>query len=259
MVRICSPAVCAGIFLAFTALMMAAAISAIFFLAPAEASMGEVQRIFYVHVAVAWSGLLAILASAACGAIYLYRRDLVWDHWSQAAAELGWIGCGLVLITGSLWARAAWGVWWTWDPRLTTTFILWMIYSGYFLVRSSQEDAHRRARLGAVMSILGVLDLPLVFVATRWFRGIHPVARGMEPSMLIALIVSLVSFSALFALLIAIRKNHLQQARQIWLWESEIENDAESASLPSASRTAWLPHRPPICDYSERNPLMPPS
>jgi heme exporter protein C len=257
--RICSLTIGTGIFFAFAALMMAAAIGAIFFLAPAEASMGEIQRIFYVHVAVAWSGLLSILVSAACGAIYLHRRNLVWDHWSQAAAELGWIGCALVLITGSLWARAAWGTWWTWDPRLTTTFILWMIYSAYFLVRSGQEDAPRRARLGAVVSILGVLDLPLVFVATRWFRGIHPVARGMEPSMLAVLVVSLVSFTALFALLIAIRKNHLHQARQLGLWESEIEDNAESGSLPDASRAARLPHRLPYGDDPDHGPLVPTS
>ena len=103
-----------------------------------------------------------------------------------------------------------------------------MIYSGYFLVRGSAEDAHRRARLAAVMSILGVLDLPLVFMATRWFRGIHPVSRGMAPAMLVALLVSLASFSALFALLILIRKTQLQQARLLRTCESEIEMNAES-------------------------------
>ena len=157
------------------------------------------------------------------GTIYLFRRNLTWDHWSLAAAELGWLGCALALITGSLWARAAWGVWWTWDPRLTTTFILWLIYSGYFLIRGSLEDAHRRARMGAVMTILGMIDLPLVFMATRWFRGMHPVSGGMEPAMRTALVVSLAGFSALFVLLLALRKTQLQQARLLSKWESEIE------------------------------------
>ncbi len=204
------------------AVLTVAAMLAIFFFAPVEASMGEIQRIFYVHVGVAWAGLMALVISAIAGAIYLVRRDPAWDHWSLAAAELGWLGCGLVLITGSLWARAAWGAWWTWDPRLTTTFILWLIYAGYFLVRASFDDARRRARMGAVMTILGMLDLPLVFLATHWFRGIHPVSRGLEPSMRVALIVSLASFSALFVLLMIIRKIQLHQARLLWERESEI-------------------------------------
>jgi heme exporter protein C len=164
-----------------------------------------------------------LIVSALTGTVYLIRRNLTWDHWSQAAAELGWLGCALAFITGSLWARAAWGVWWTWDPRLTTTFILWLIYSGYFLIRGSLEDAHRRARMGAVMTILGMIDLPLVFMATRWFRGMHPVSGGMEPAMRTALVVSLAGFSALFILLLALRKTQLQQARLLSTWESEIE------------------------------------
>jgi heme exporter protein C len=223
-----SPAIGVGILNALAALLMATAILAIFFLAPEEKSMGAAQRIFYVHVAVAWSGLMALIVSAITGAIYLFRRDLAWDHWSQAAAELGWLGCGLALITGSLWARAAWSAWWTWDPRLTTTFILWLIYSGYFLIRGSLEDAHRRARMGAVMTILGMLDLPLVFLATRWLRGMHPVLQGMEPSMRTALIVGLASFSALFALLLIMRKTQLRQANLLAMWKSEIEMNADA-------------------------------
>jgi heme exporter protein C len=226
------------------AVLMTAATLAIFFLAPVEESMGEIQRVFYVHVGVAWAGLMAFIISALAGAIFLYRRELAWDHWSQAAAELGWLCCALVLITGSLWARAAWGVWWTWDPRLTTTFILWLIFSGYFLVRNSFDDAHRRARMGAVISILGLLDLPLVFMATRWFRGMHPVSRGMEPAMRVAMVASLAGFSALFVLLLVLRKNQLQQAQLLSMCELKIELNAESES--------FSPERAPTEGWSRR-------
>ena len=139
--------------------------------------MGQAQRIVYVHVAVAWLALAGFIVMAASGGMYLLRRDLAWDHWARAAAELGWLCCTLTLATGSLWAHAAWNTWWTWDPRLTTSFVLWTMYGGYLLIRGSLEDPHRSARLGAVLAIVGLLDVPLVVIATRWFRGIHPRRR----------------------------------------------------------------------------------
>ncbi len=159
---------------------LAAAVLAACFLAPTESSMGHAQRIVYVHVPVAWLGLLGFLVMAGSGVAYLARRDLRWDHWFQAAGELGWLCTGLTLVTGSLWAHEAWGTWWEWDPRLTTAFILWAIYSGILMVRSGLEDPHRRARVGAVLAVLGGLDVPLVVMATRWFRGLHPVAPEMD-------------------------------------------------------------------------------
>ena len=189
--------------------LMTAAILAIFVFAPAEETMGYAQRILYVNVSVAWLGLLGFVFMAGTGLMYLLRRDLAWDQWSHAAAELGWLCCGLTLVTGSLWARAAWGSWWTWDPRLTTAFILWVIYSGYLMVRASLEDPHRRARIGAVLAIVGVLDIPLVAMATRWFRGIHPVSPEMESPMRAVLLISIVSFSAFFAVLLVRRRAQL--------------------------------------------------
>ena len=127
-------------------------------LAPAEKTMGNVQRILYLHVPVAWVSLLCMAIMAGTGLMYLLRRNLAWDHWSRSAGELGWLACSLTLISGSFWAKAAWGTWWTWDPRLTTAFILWAIYSGYLVVRSSVDDPHRAARLGAVLAGLYRLD-----------------------------------------------------------------------------------------------------
>lgn len=178
--------------------------------APTEQTMGHAQRIVYIHVSVAWLGLLGFLVMASSGMVYLVRRDLNWDHWFQSAGELGWLCCGLTLITGSLWARKAWGTWWVWDPRLTTSFILWVIYSGILLVRSGIEDAHHRARIGAVVAVLGTLDIPLVVMATRWFRGMHPVSPEMMPEMRIALLVSVIAFTSLFVLLTVRRQFQLR-------------------------------------------------
>ena len=114
--------------------------------------------------------------------------------------------CTVTLATGSLWAREAWGTWWEWDPRLTTAFILWAVYSGILLVRSSLEDPHRRARVGAVLAILGTLDIPLVVMATRWFRGLHPVAPEMAPEMRVTLFVCVVALTVFTAWLVNQRR-----------------------------------------------------
>jgi heme exporter protein C len=186
------------------------ALLAVFCIVPTESTMGSAQRIMYIHVSVAWIGLLGFVITAGTGLLYLLRRDLTWDHWSQASAELGWLACTLTLVTGSLWASEAWGTWWTWDPRLTTAFILWLIYSGYLIVRSGHEDAHRRARVSAVVAVIGVLDVPLVVLATRWFRGMHPIAPQMEPVMRGVLLLSAVSFAAFFGLLFAHRSKQIR-------------------------------------------------
>ncbi len=192
------------------ATLLAAALPAIGLLAPTETTMGDAQRIVYIHVPVAWLGLLGLLLMAGAGVMYLLKRNLSWDHWLQAAAELGWLCCGLTLLTGSLWAHAAWGTWWTWDPRLTSAFILWMIYSGCLILRAQLDDADRRARLSAVFAILGAVDVPLVVVAAHWFRGIHPAAAAMEPAMRTVLWLSVAGFTVLFSVMLACRRSQLQ-------------------------------------------------
>ena len=193
----------------------AVAVFAVFGLAPTEASMGEVQKIVYIHVPVAWFSLLALAIMALAGVAYLFRRDLRWDGWAAAAAETGWLCCTLTLITGSLWAHEAWGTWWTWDPRLTTVFVLWMIYSGCLIVRGGIEDGHRRARAGAVLAVIGVVDLPLVVMATRWFRGIHPATPEMEPAMHAVLLLTVVTFTALMIGVLARRCRQMQMEQRL--------------------------------------------
>jgi heme exporter protein C len=185
--------------------------------APAEATMGDGYRIVYLHVPVAWLGLFGFLVMAGCGVGYLLSRDLRWDHWAHSAAELGWLCCGLTLATGSLWARAAWGAWWIWEPRLTTCFVLWLIYAGCLVIRSSLTDMHQCARLGSVFAIVGAIDIPLVVMATRWFRGMHPVSPEMEGSMRTVLAWNIALFTLWFAVLLWQRRNQLQ-------WESALRS-----------------------------------
>jgi len=197
------------------AVMLAAAHGMIFMFAPREITMGDVQRIVYLHVSVAWCGLAGCLAMGATAAIYLLRRNLVWDHWSRASAEIGWLCSTLTLATGSLWAHEAWGTWWTWEPRLTSSLILWMMFGGYFLVRSSLEESERRARISAVLAILSLADVPLVVMATRWFRGVHPVTPEMDPRMRVVLLVSVIAFTVLFAWLATVRRRQLDLVEDI--------------------------------------------
>jgi heme exporter protein C len=193
-------------------------------LAPTEATMGHPQRVLYVHVSVAWLALAGFLVVAGTGLLYLLRRDLGWDRWAQATAEVGWLCSCLTLMTGSLWAHAAWGTWWTWDPRLMTSFILWALYGGYLILRGNVDDPHARARVAAVLALVGVLDVPLVIMATRWFRAIHPVAPTMEPAMRLALLMTLAGLTAFTALLVAIRRGQLEIESRL--------GDLEQASEP---------------------------
>ena len=199
----------------------------IFCFAAAEKTMGDVQRIVYIHVPVAWFGMTALLGMAISAAFYLRSRDIWWDHWSQAFAEIGWLCCTMTILIGSLWAKAAWNSWWTWDPRLTTVFLLWCMYSGYLILRSNLEDPRQSARFRAVLAIVGALDLPMIALATRWFRGMHPVSPQMEPSMRVVLAISLAAFTLLFVLLVLRRRAQLDLAHRI----ASLEQDADLESL----------------------------
>ena len=205
------------------------AIVAISLLAPTEATMGHAQRIVYVHVAVAWLGLAGILTAAVGGLLYLLRRDLAWDQRAQAAAEVGWVASSLTLVTGSLWAHQAWGNWWTWDPRLTTAFVLWTLYCGYLIVRNAVDDPHRRARVAAILAIVAAINVPLVVMATRWFRGMHPVAPEMEPAMRAVLLASIISFTVLFAALWARRCRQLHIESRVTILEQQAPLESTDA------------------------------
>src|SRR5215831_350831 len=162
------------LFPALVFVSMLAALWLVFVAVPTEREMGFVQRIFYFHVASAWVAFLGFFLVAAASAVYLWNRSPAADRLAQAGGEIGVLFCTLVLVTGPLWARPIWGVWWTWDPRLTMTVILWAIYASYLMLRAfgGGDDAVRR--YAAVLGIVGVLDIPIIMVSVRLLRGIHP-------------------------------------------------------------------------------------
>jgi heme exporter protein C len=177
----------------------------VFFWVPTERTMGIVQRIFYIHVPAAWVGFMAFGIVALCSAVYLWLKDERLDMAAVAAAEGGMLFTTIVLLTGPLWGRVAWGVWWTWEPRLTLTLLLWFIYLGYFLVRASTENAERGRRFAAVVGIVGALDIPLIHISVKWFRSLHPEpvvmkpeGPSLDPDMLTTLFTGLTSFTLIF-------------------------------------------------------------
>lgn len=194
--------------------------------APREVTMGDTQRIVYLHVAVAWCGLVCCLAMGVCGALYLWRGDDRWDQWSRASAEVGWLCMTLTLLTGSLWARAAWNTWWTWEPRLTASLVLWLIYAGYFVLRAGIEAADRQARVASVLAVLALADLPLIILATRWFRGMHPVAPEMDARMRIALLACVAAASCAALCVTALRRRQLACEARIARREFQLEESS---------------------------------
>lgn len=181
----------------------------VFFYAPLEAVMGQVQRVFYFHVAAGWVGMLSFIIAAVAGILYLRVKNRKWDIVGLASVEIGIVFSLINVITGAIWARPIWNTWWTWDPRLTTATIMLLVYSAYLLLRAGIEDPDRRARFGAVYAIIGFLSVPLTFFSARLFRTIHPVVIGtnqpgatgafdMTPLMLQTFLFSLLAFTIIF-------------------------------------------------------------
>ena len=197
-------------------LNIAVALYMALFYAPREATMGDAQRIFYFHVPSAWVGFLAFFIVFIASLMYLWKRERKWDALALSAAEIGVVFTTLVLLTGPLWAKKAWGAFWVWDARLTTTLILWMIYVGYLMLRNSAEG-ERRQRFAAVLAIVGFLDVPIIYLSVELWRTMHPTlliteSGGLAPQMTQTLMVALLSFTLLFVFLL-IQRVRLEQAR----------------------------------------------
>jgi len=191
----------------------------IFLYAPTDAVQGQPQRIFYFHVPVAWLAMLGFGIVTVAGIGYLLKRDERWDWAARASAELGAVFATLTLITGSIWGKTTWGTWWTWDARLTTTLILWFIYIGYLMLRSYMGRTHASARAGAVLAIIGIVDIPIIYESVNWWRTLHPsaevgVAGALPPSVVLTLMVSLTTFTLLFSFLM-IQLYQLQRAQTL--------------------------------------------
>ncbi len=178
----------------------------IFLYAPTDAVQGDVQRIFYFHVPMAWVGMLSFVILTVAGLVYLWKGDERWDWVARAAAEVGAVFLTLALILGSLWGKGTWGTWWTWDPKLTTTLILWFMYIAYIMLRNYMGRTTASARSGAVLAIIGVIDVPIIYESVNWWRTLHPpaqvgVADALPPSVVLTLMVSLVTFTLLYSFL----------------------------------------------------------
>ncbi len=182
----------------------------ILFFTPEEAQMGAVQKVFYFHVSSAWAGMLSFVIAAGAGALYLAKRELRWDWLSLASIEVGIMFGLAAILSGMIWAQPIWNTWWVWEPRLTTTAIMELIYLAYFILRGALNTPEAQARLGAVYAIVSVITVPLTFFSIRLYRTIHPVvfvsggstAFTMSPRMWTAFIVSLAAFTVLLAALI---------------------------------------------------------
>lgn len=206
-----------------TAVLMVAATYMVFLYVPTEADQGIVQRIFYFHVPCAWVAFAAFGLVAICGVFYLWLGAEVWDDLGYAAAEVGMVFCTLVLITGSIWAKPIWGTWWTWDSRLTTTLILWLLYGGYLMLRAMAGETPQVARFAAVVGIVAAVDVPVVIVSVRLWRTIHPAvlvtregSHGLEdPRMVATLLVAMAAFTVLAAWLLVLRVATLRMRSRI--------------------------------------------
>lgn len=186
----------------------------VFAYAPEEVNMGFIQKIFYIHLPLAWWALISFFTVFLASLIYLIKRKSGADRLCAAAAEVGVLLSGLALITGMLWARKSWGVWWTWDPRLTTTLIMWFVYAGYLVLRGLDLPPQRKGLLCAVVGIVAFLDVPLVFISARIWRSIHPAvfaseSGGLAPEMKVTVIACVVCFGLLWAGLVWPRKRQL--------------------------------------------------
>ncbi|MBE0410735.1 MAG: cytochrome c biogenesis protein CcsA [Anaerolineales bacterium] len=215
---------------AITLVLLAVATAMVFFYAPTEATQGPVQRIFYFHVAAGWVGMLSFGVAAIAGITYLITKRHNWDIVGLSAVEVGVAFIFINIITGSIWARPIWNTWWTWDPRLTTATVMQLIYLAYLMLRQGIEDPDRRARFGAVYTILGFASVPLTYFSARLMRTIHPIVFGsgdpsaegsfpMTSPMLQTLIFSIITFSFIFITLLWNRirlgrfSNHIEQLK----------------------------------------------
>lgn len=151
-----------------------------FVVSPPDRDMGNLQKIMYVHVPAAWSAMIAFLLVFAGSIGYLWKRREEYDLFAAAAAEVGVVLTGLTLALGSIWGRPTWGIWWTWDPRLTTTAVLFLIFASYLALRSFVDEDDRRARWSAAVGILGFLNVPIVYMSVRWWRTLHQVQSSPE-------------------------------------------------------------------------------
>ena len=217
------------VFTGLTALAMIASCFLVFVYAPKDKTMGISQKIFYLHVPIAWISLLAFIVIFVCSILYLAKDNILYDDITRASAKIGLVFNTLMLATGSIWGKSAWGTWWTWDPRLTSSLILWFIYVCYIVVRNSSFEGQRSSKFAAIIGIIGFADIPVIALATTLWPTLHPSEMifqgGVTGPMLVTLIICIVAFT-LFYLLLMILTVTIQQMEGITT-EMDISSNSE--------------------------------
>lgn len=193
--------------------------------APADAYQGEVQRIMYLHLPSILTAYLSYFLVFVGSGMYLWKREKRDDILAHSAAEIGVLFTALTIIEGSIWGKPTWGVWWTWDARLTLTAILLLIYVGYLMLRALIEDESRAATAGAVLGIIGFLDIPLIHMSVYWWRTLHQPPsilrpdkapwENVHPAMLTALVISFAGFLLLYFYLLSLRYRLGEMAQEV--------------------------------------------
>ncbi|HWG58704.1 MAG TPA: cytochrome c biogenesis protein CcsA [Candidatus Acidoferrales bacterium] len=220
------------------ALIIAGGYAALF-IAPDERTMHQLQRVFYVHVPI-WAAMFSALTIAFIADIgWLWTRKLHWDWLAVSAVEVGVVSCTAGLATGMLWGRPAWGIWWTWDAKLTSAFVLWLLYVSYLLLRGLLEDPQRRATLSAVFGIFAFLDAPLVYSANRLFRTQHPAPvifggpnSKLDPTMAKALVLCIIAFVVMMAVILRDRVRLERMRHELEELREESEMQTAAAEVP---------------------------
>ena len=232
------------IFAVLTALLLAYALYQALVVAPTERTMGDVQRIFYYHVPSAWTAFLLFFVNLVASVVYLVWRNPKADALAVVAAEVGVVFCTVVLVTGPIWARPVWGIWWTWDVRLTTTLVLWLIYVSYLVLRRF-SDSSQTPKLAAVLAIFGALDVPLVYFSIWFFRTQHPqpvIGGGgsIDPRMLHVLLINWLAFSC-FAVLVCWWRYRLERLQREVEEAQALESLLGPGGVPSQSARVKAP------------------
>ncbi len=218
-----------------TAALLSYALYEALIAAPTEQTMGNVQRIFYYHVPSAWTAFLLFFINLGASVAYLIRRNPKADAIAVVTAEVGVVFCSVVLVTGPLWARPVWGIWWTWDVRLTSTLVLWLIYVSYLILRRFSSSGQTPV-LAAALAVFGALDVPLVYFSIWFFRTQHPApviggGGSIDPRMLHVLLINWAAFLC-FALMVCWSRYRLERLQR----EVEEMQALESMIEPRSAR-----------------------
>ena len=210
-------------------------------LAPRDALQGDLQRLMYVHVPAAWLAYLAFAVTLVASVAWLRSRRDRWDQLAVAAVEVGVFFTGLALATGSIWGKPVWGVWWTWDARLVTTALLFLVYLGYLSLRRSIDDPRRRADRAAVLGIVAFVQVPIVHFSVVWWRTLHQPATVLQPDhppidhrMLVTLLLNVAAFTVVFVALV-------RRRQQLARLEDELERRSHAPDAPTAGAVVTTP------------------